>query len=65
MDVNIVDLKISGDDRIQQDTLIIQVNDINHLQEVMRQLKHIPNVLSVNRLMSRTSHDYQNDHLYA
>ncbi len=50
LDVNIVDLKISGEGRIKQDTFTLQVDDTGHLQEVMRQLKHIPNVLNVSKL---------------
>lgn len=50
LDVNIVDLKISGEGRIKQDTFTLQVDDIGHLQEVIRQLKHIPNVLNVSKL---------------
>jgi RelA/SpoT family (p)ppGpp synthetase len=50
LDVNIVDLKISGEGRVKQDTFTLQVDDAGHLQEVMRQLKHIPNVLTVTKL---------------
>ncbi|OQX02772.1 MAG: hypothetical protein BWK73_41625 [Thiothrix lacustris] len=50
LDVNIVDLKISGEGRVKQDTFTLQVDDTGHLQEVMRQLKHIPNVLNVSKL---------------
>lgn len=50
LDVNIVDLKISGEGRIKQDALTIQVDDQGHLQEVIRQLKHLPNVLNVSKL---------------
>jgi RelA/SpoT family (p)ppGpp synthetase len=60
MDVNIIDLNITGEGQVKQDTLIIQVNDLGHLQEVMRQLKHIPNVLNVSRLMKKDSHDPNN-----
>ncbi len=49
LDVNIVDLKISGEGRIKQDAFTIQVDDQGHLQEVIRQLKHIPNVLNVSK----------------
>jgi (p)ppGpp synthase/HD superfamily hydrolase len=58
--VNIIDLNITGEGQVKQDTLIIQVNDLGHLQEVMRQLKHIPNVLNVSRLMKKDSHDPNN-----
>ncbi len=61
MDVNIVDLNITGEGQIKRDTLIIQVRDITHLQQVMRQLKHIPNVEDVTRLLKKDSHD-QDDH---
>lgn len=57
LDVNIVDLNITGSGHVKQDTLIVQVNDLEHLQAVMRQLKHIPNVLNVSRLTKRDSHD--------
>ena len=57
MDVNIEDLNITGAGQVKQDTLIIQVNDLEHLQEVMRQLKHIPNVLNVSRLTKKDSHE--------
>jgi RelA/SpoT family (p)ppGpp synthetase len=60
MDVNIIDLNITGEGQVKQDTLIIQVNDLGHLQEVMRQLKHIPNVLNVSRLTKKDSHDPHN-----
>lgn len=46
LDVNIVDLKITGEGRFKQDAFTIQVDDTNHLQEVIRQLKHVPNVLN-------------------
>ena len=49
LDVNIVDLKISGEGRIQQDAFTLQVNNLGHLQEVIRQLKRIPNVLNVSK----------------
>ncbi|UJS25411.1 ACT domain-containing protein [Thiothrix winogradskyi] len=49
LDVNIVDLKITGEGRIKQDAFTIQVDDQGHLQEVIRQLKHIPNVLNVSK----------------
>ncbi len=39
LDVNIVDLKISGEGRIKQDAFTLQVDDPGHLQEVIRQLK--------------------------
>ena len=60
MDVNIVDLTITGEGQVKQDTLIIQVTDIEHLQEVMRQLKHIPNVLNVSRLIKKDPHGQDN-----
>lgn len=63
MDVNIVDLSITGEGQVKQDSLIIQVNDLEHLQEVMRQLKHIPNVLNISRLMKKDSHD-SNHHFH-
>ncbi|MBU0657076.1 MAG: HD domain-containing protein [Gammaproteobacteria bacterium] len=47
LDVNIIDLKITGEGRSKQDAFTIQVDDSSHLQEVIRQLKHIPNVLNV------------------
>jgi guanosine-3',5'-bis(diphosphate) 3'-pyrophosphohydrolase len=50
LDVNIVDLKISGEGRVKEDTFTLQVDDQGHLQEVMRQLKRIPNVLNVSKL---------------
>lgn len=50
LDVNIIDLKISGEGRTKQDTFTLQVDDLEHLQEVIRQLKRIPNVLNVSRL---------------
>ena len=56
MDVNIEDLTITGEGNVKQDSLILQVTDIVHLQEVMRQLKHIPNVLNVSRTMKKDSH---------
>ena len=55
--LNIEDLNITGAGQVKQDTLIIQVNDLEHLQEVMRQLKHIPNVLNVSRLTKKDSHE--------
>ena len=57
MDVNIVDVNITGEGQVKQDTLIIQVRDLEHLQQVMRQLKHIPNVEDVTRLLKKESHD--------
>ena len=60
MDVSITDLTITGDGNIKQDTLIIEVNDLEHLQEVIRQLKHIPNVLNVSRLTKKDSHGKDN-----
>ena len=63
MDVNIVDLNITGEGQIKRDTLIIQVRDITHLQQVMRQLKHIPHVEDVTRLLKKDSHD-QDDHFH-
>lgn len=50
LDVNIVDLKISGEGRIKLDTFTLQVDDQGHLQEVIRQLKRIPNVLNASKL---------------
>ncbi|MEZ5454058.1 MAG: HD domain-containing protein [Thiothrix sp.] len=50
LDVNIVDLKISGEGRVKQDAFTLQVDDMEHLQEVIRQLKRIPNVLNVSKL---------------
>ena len=50
LDVNIVDIKISGEGRVKQDAFTIQVDDTNHLQEVIRQLKKVHNVLRVTNL---------------
>lgn len=50
LDVNIVDLKISGEGRIKQDSFTVQVDDQGHLHELIRLLKQIPNVLGVSRL---------------
>ena len=49
LDVNIVDLKISGEGRIKQDAFTLQVDNPAHLQEVIRQLKRLPNVLHVTK----------------
>lgn len=50
LDVNIVDLKISGEGRVKQDTFTVQVDDQGHLHELIRLLKQIPNVLNVVKL---------------
>lgn len=49
LDVNIVDLKISGEGRIKTDSFTLQVDDQNHLQEVIHQLKRVQHVLSVSQ----------------
>ena len=45
----VVDLKISGEGRIKQDAFTLQVDNPAHLQEVIRQLKRLPNVLHVTK----------------
>lgn len=50
LDVNIVDLKISGEGREKEDAFTLQVDNEEHLHEVMRQLKRIPNVLHVSKV---------------
>lgn len=53
LDVDIIDLHISGEGRVKQDTFTLMVDDQGHLQEVIRQLKHIPNVLNVSKLTKK------------
>ncbi|MFN3785671.1 MAG: TGS domain-containing protein, partial [Thiothrix sp.] len=50
LDADIVDLKISGEGRIKTDSFTLQVDDQNHLQEVIHQLKRVQHVLSVNQV---------------
>ncbi|HRJ54104.1 MAG TPA: HD domain-containing protein [Candidatus Thiothrix moscowensis] len=57
LDVNIVDLKIIGEGRIKQDAFTLQVDDASHLQEVIRQLKLIPNVLNVYKSTKKDSNE--------
>lgn len=47
LDINIVDLKITGEGRIKQDILTIQVDDQTHLQAAIHQLKRLQHVLHV------------------
>lgn len=57
MDVDILDLHISGEGGTKQDVFTIQVDDKGHLQEVIRQLKQVPNVLDVSKLTKKDNHE--------
>ena len=50
LDVNIEAVNTSGDRRIKDTNWVVWVRDLAHLQEIIRQIEHVPSIIRVRRL---------------
>ncbi len=51
LNVNIETVNTSGDRRIKDTNWVLWVRDLEHLQEIMRHIEHVPSIIRVKRLM--------------
>ncbi|MGB1011911.1 MAG: RelA/SpoT family protein [Thiolinea sp.] len=66
LEVNVEEISTGGDQNIKDAQWIIRVRDLDHLQEVIRLIEHVPSVLRVRRLIADADIAVQEEnYLYA
>ena len=64
MKVNVEDISTSGDRAIKDTRWVISVRDLDHLNEIIRLVEHVPSVIRVHRYREETVHDDPDGYLY-
>ncbi|MEZ5476469.1 MAG: RelA/SpoT family protein [Thiolinea sp.] len=64
MQVNVEDVSTSGDRAIKDTKWVISVHNLEHLQEIIRLLEHVPSVIRVRRFREEVTEEPEASYLY-